>query len=85
MTRWQQGLNVLEEKARSALTRKNETEVNQIIKCVAHLMPSGYLQERRFSLLYYLARYGQELGRTIRTQSRIDLFEHQLVYLNHHD
>lgn len=77
--RWQQGLNNLEEKARNALARKNETAISQIHKCCSHLAPSGHLQERRFSLQYYLARYGRALGRHILSQVKIDKFRHQLV------
>ncbi|TKJ40102.1 bacillithiol biosynthesis cysteine-adding enzyme BshC [candidate division LCP-89 bacterium B3_LCP] len=79
--RWQQGLNVLEEKARDALNRKNITTVNQIKKCCMHLLPGGHFQERRFSLLYYLVHHGSGLAEQIRSQVDIKLYRHQLVYL----
>ncbi|MFH1862082.1 MAG: bacillithiol biosynthesis cysteine-adding enzyme BshC [bacterium] len=81
LERWRQGLEVLEEKARVALQRKNETMVTQIKKCCTHLAPGGNLQERRYSLQYYLARYGKSLNPRIRNQTQLDLFRHQLVYL----
>lgn len=85
MERWLQGLEVLEEKARTALARKNETLVSQINKCCAHLAPGGNLQERRYNLHYYLARYGRALSHHIKSQAQIDLFRHQLIYLDEGD
>ncbi len=81
MIRWQQGLNVLEEKARASLSEKNKTLVSQIQKCCQQLAPSGVFQERRYSLPYYLARYGRSFCESIRSQARIDLFEHQMITL----
>ncbi len=81
MIRWQQGLYVLEEKARAALNQKNKTLVSQVHKCCQHLAPNGIFQERRYSLSYYQARYGRALFENIRSQSQIDLYEHQLISL----
>jgi len=81
MLRWQQGLNVLEEKARAALSQKNKTLVSQIHKCCKHLAPNGIFQERRYSLPYYYTRYGQSLFDSIHKQSQIDLHKHQLIVL----
>jgi bacillithiol synthase len=81
MEKWLQGLEVLEEKAKSSLTRKNETLVHQIYKCCMHLSPGGGLQERRYSVQYYMARYGRGLTQKIRSQIQLDLYRHQLIYL----
>ncbi|MCX6640949.1 MAG: bacillithiol biosynthesis cysteine-adding enzyme BshC [bacterium] len=81
MERWLQGLDVLEEKAKSALSRKNETFVQQINKCCTHLSPGGSLHERRYSVQYYLARYGRALTSKIRSQAQLDLYRHQLIFL----
>jgi len=85
MARFQQGLNVLEDKARMALSHKNETLVSQVEKCCRHLAPQSQLQERRYSLQYYLVRYGRSLGQRIRSQAKIDLFRHQLIDLENGD
>jgi bacillithiol biosynthesis cysteine-adding enzyme BshC len=78
---WRQGLEILEQKAQASLRRKNETLVSQINKALSNLTPGGQLQERRFCLPYYKARYGRTLSQRIRAQVQIDLFRHQLVYL----
>lgn len=85
LARFQQGLNVLEDKARMALSHKNETLVSQVEKCCRHLAPHSQLQERRYSMQYYLVRYGRSLGQRIRSQAKIDLFRHQLIDLENGD
>jgi bacillithiol biosynthesis cysteine-adding enzyme BshC len=82
MEHWLQGLEVLEEKARAAVRRKNETLVSQVKRAVLNLAPGGNLQERRFGMPYFLARYGRALSQKIRTQAQIDLYRHQLIYLD---
>jgi bacillithiol biosynthesis cysteine-adding enzyme BshC len=82
LSRWQQGLQVLEEKARAALSHKSQTLVAQTEKACTHLCPNGVLQERRYSLQYYLFRYGRSLFDRIRAQTKIDLFKHQLINLS---
>ncbi len=81
LERWRQGLDVLEEKARAAMRRNNENLVMQVKKACLNLMPGGQLQERRYSLQYYYARYGRNLGQRIRAQAQLDLHRHQLIYL----
>jgi bacillithiol biosynthesis cysteine-adding enzyme BshC len=81
LSRCQQGLLVLEDKARTALERKNETTVSQIRKLCIHLFPNGVLQERRYGLPYYFSRYGRSLFQKIRRQAQLDLFRHQLIEL----
>ncbi len=85
LMRCQQGLHVLEEKARLALERKNETAVTQIRKLCLHLFPNGVFQERRYGLPYYFSRYGRSLLQKIRRQVQPDLFRHQLVELGDED
>jgi len=81
MERQRQGLDLLEVKAREAIQRKHETLVAQVRKACVNLMPGGQLQERRYSLPYYLARYGRSLSLKVRQQCQVDLYRHQLVYL----
>lgn len=85
MQHWLQGLEVLEDKARAAMRRKNETLVSQVNRATLNLAPGGNLQERRFGLQHYLARYGRTLGQRIRDQAQIDLYRHQLIYLDEGD
>jgi bacillithiol biosynthesis cysteine-adding enzyme BshC len=82
MQHWLQGLDVLEEKARAAVRRKNETLVSQVKKATLNLAPGGNLQERRFGLPHFMARHGRALSQKIRTQAQIDLYRHQLIYLD---
>ena len=81
LERWLMSLDVLEEKARAAMRRKNEMLVSQINKACMNLMPGGQLQERRFSLPYYMVRYGSALWQKIKSQVKLDLYRHQLIYL----
>ncbi len=85
MEHWKQGLSLLEQKAQAALRRKNDTLVSLINKAVTNLTPGGQLQERRFCLPYYQARYGRNLSQRIRSQAQIDLYRHQLIYLGEGD
>lgn len=82
MQHWLQSLETLEEKAREALRRKHETLVSQVKKATVNLAPGGHLQERRYSLPYYFGRYGRSLAQRIRSQAQIDLYRHQLIYLD---
>jgi bacillithiol biosynthesis cysteine-adding enzyme BshC len=82
MQHWLQGLDILEEKARAAVRRKNETLVSQVKKATLNLAPGSNLQERRFGLPHFMARHGRNLAQKIRAQAQIALYRHQLIYLD---
>jgi len=79
LSRWQQGMHVLEEKARHSLEVRNTTIVSQIKKACLHLLPNSIFQERRYGTIYYLARYGRPLAQKIRSLTSITNFRHQLI------
>jgi len=72
-------LGVLREKAAAAQKRRNETAVRQIEKAAAGLLPSGSLQEREISPLYYMNRYGDGLGTWLMDRIDIGTFRHQIL------
>ncbi len=70
----------LEEKARRALKRKNETLVSQVKNFKEKLFPGGGLQERHENLLTYSCRYGANFLDEIYDQ--VDPFEKQFIVLS---
>jgi len=72
-------LGVLREKAVAAQKRRNDTAVRQIERAAAGLLPSGNLQERELSPLYYMNRYGEGLGTWLMDRIDVGAFRHQVL------
>ena len=70
----------LEEKARRAMKRKNETVVTQVKNMKEKLFPGGGLQERHENILNYYCRFGEGLPDALLDQ--IDPFEKKFVVLS---
>jgi len=72
-------LGVLREKSVAAQKRRNDTAVRQIEKAAAGLLPSGSLQERELSPLYYMNKHGEGLGSWLADRMDIGAFRHQIL------
>jgi bacillithiol biosynthesis cysteine-adding enzyme BshC len=72
-------IGVLREKSVAAQKRRNETSVRQIEKAAAGLLPSGSLQERELTPLYYMNKYGPGLGSWLTDRIDITGFKHQIL------
>ena len=72
-------IGVLREKSVAAQKRRNETAVRQIEKAAAGLLPSGSLQERELTPLYYMNKYGGGLGTWLADRIDISGFKHQIL------
>jgi len=74
-------INRLEEKARQQHRKNCETSVRQFDRIRAHLMPHG-LQERAFSILPYLVKYGPDLVRRLVDEvPLVEGWSHRAIYL----
>jgi bacillithiol biosynthesis cysteine-adding enzyme BshC len=73
------GLRNLEEKARRALKKKNETQLNQVKSLKDKLFPCGELQERSDNILAHLQSNGPELIDKLITE--IDPFSKSFMVL----
>jgi uncharacterized protein YllA (UPF0747 family) len=63
----------VEKKIRQHVRLKEETELEQIEKAAANLVPAGKPQERVLNVHQYLARYGDELIPEILDRMEIEL------------
>jgi len=75
-------LDQLERKAVQALKRREAETRQQVQRVREALMPGGKLQERVFSALSFLAKYGLRLLDTIQSAIPGPGWEHDLVTLN---
>jgi bacillithiol biosynthesis cysteine-adding enzyme BshC len=67
------GVAEVEKKIRQHVKMKEETELEQIEKAAANLVPGGKPQERVLNVHQYLARYGPELIPAILDMMTVDL------------
>ena len=74
-------LNEFKQKAIEAQKRKYDVVLKQFEKVSSSIMPEGVLQERVFSLFYYLGKYGSGFVDNIYNELNIDEFEHQIITL----
>jgi bacillithiol biosynthesis cysteine-adding enzyme BshC len=79
VTRIDQNVGVLKEKALAAQKRRNETAVRQVERSANSLLPNGGLQEREINVLYFLNKYGPDVVDKISTHLDIHSFGHQIV------
>lgn len=66
-------LSEVEKKIRQHVKLRQETELEQIGKAAANLAPDGKPQERVLNVHQYLARYGDDLIRSIRDRMEVAL------------
>ncbi|MDP4114919.1 MAG: bacillithiol biosynthesis cysteine-adding enzyme BshC [Bacteroidota bacterium] len=75
------GLNEFKLKAIDAQKRKYDVVLKQFEKVSTSIMPDGILQERVFSLFYYLGKYGDDFMSMLYKELEIEEFEHQIITL----
>jgi bacillithiol biosynthesis cysteine-adding enzyme BshC len=79
VTRIDQNVGVLKEKAIAAQKRRNETAVRQVERAANSLLPNGGLQEREINVLYFMNKYGPDVIDRLVAQLDIHSFAHQIV------
>lgn len=75
----QQYLEVLKQKTQKAQQQKEEISLKQIRKAALHIFPNGNFQEREFSVIQYLNKYGPDFVKWISHEIVIDKFQHQVI------
>jgi bacillithiol biosynthesis cysteine-adding enzyme BshC len=71
----------LKAKTFQAYKKKNQDAKNQLERAHLFLFPSGRLQERVLSPVYFLNKYGPEFIETLHEALEANSPEHQLIYL----
>jgi len=69
----------LEKKILQAATKQNEIAVQQIRKAADSLYPNGHLQERVFTIIPYLLKYGPAFVDTLDEAIDLDAHDHQIL------
>lgn len=79
--KFQQQLEVLKQKTQKAQQQKEEISLKQIKKASMNIMPNGNYQEREFSVVQYLNKYGPDFVKWISNEIVIDKYQHQVISL----
>ncbi len=77
--KFQQQLEVLKQKTQKAQQQKEEISLKQIRKASLNIFPNGNFQEREFSVVQYLNKYGPDFVKWIANEIVIDKFQHQVI------
>ncbi len=76
-----QQLDVLKQKTQKAQQQKEEISLKQIRKASMNIFPNGNFQEREFTVVQYLNKYGPDFVKWIANELVIDKFQHQVLTL----
>jgi len=79
VAKFQQQLDVLKQKTQKAQQQKEEISLKQIKKAALNIFPNGNFQEREFTVVQYLNKYGPDFVKWIANEIVIDKFQHQIV------
>jgi len=79
--KFQQQLDVLKQKTQKAQQQKEEISLKQITKAALNIFPDGNFQEREFSVIHYLNKYGPDFVKWVSNEIAIDKFQHQVITL----
>jgi bacillithiol biosynthesis cysteine-adding enzyme BshC len=79
LSKFQQQLEVLKQKTQKAQQQKEEISLKQIRKASANVFPNGNFQEREFSVVPYLNKYGPDFVKWVANELVIDKFQHQVI------
>jgi uncharacterized protein YllA (UPF0747 family) len=79
--KFQQQIEVLKQKTQKAQQYKEDISLKQIRKASMHIFPNGNFQEREFSVIQYLNKYGPDFVKWISNEIVIDKFQHQVLTL----
>lgn len=76
-------LEGLARKLTQSYKKKNEDLVAQVRKAALHLLPDGQLQERTFSVVPYLVKYGFQFVDDLYESLDVERFEHQVMDIDY--
>jgi bacillithiol biosynthesis cysteine-adding enzyme BshC len=79
--KFEQQLQGLKEKTAKAQQQKQEVSLKQIRKAAATIFPNENFQEREFTVLQFMNKYGLEFTKWLIGELVIDRFEHQVLQL----
>ncbi len=81
LQKFEQQLQGLKEKTSKAQQQKQDVSLRQIRKAAATLFPNENFQEREFTVLQFMNKYGPEFTKWLLGEISIDRFEHQVLQL----
>jgi len=79
LSKFQQQLDVLKQKTQKAQQQKEEVSLKQIKKASLNIFPNENFQEREFSVIQYLNKYGPDFVKWVSNEIVIDKFQHQVI------
>jgi len=79
LSKFQQQLEVLKQKTQKAQQQKEEVSLKQIKKASLNIFPNENFQEREFSVIQYLNKYGPDFVKWVSNEIVIDKFQHQVI------
>ncbi len=79
LLKFQQQLEVLKQKTQKAQQQKEEVSLKQIKKASLNIFPNENFQEREFSVIQYLNKYGPDFIKWISNEIIIDKYQHQVI------
>ncbi|NUN70121.1 MAG: bacillithiol biosynthesis cysteine-adding enzyme BshC [Bacteroidetes bacterium] len=81
ISKFLQQLDVLKQKTQKAQQQKEEISLKQIRKASVNIFPNGNFQEREFTVVQYLNKYGPDFVKWVANEITIDKFQHQVLTL----
>ncbi len=79
LIKFQQQLEILKQKTQKAQQQKEEVSLKQIKKASLNIFPNENFQEREFSVIQYLNKYGPDFVKWVSNEIVIDKFQHQII------
>ncbi len=79
LIKFQQQLDVLKQKTQKAQQQKEDVSLKQIKKASLNIFPNENFQEREFSVILYLNKYGPDFVKWVANEIVIDKFQHQVI------
>jgi len=77
-----ESVEIIKNKYFDSQVKQNEVAASKLISVTDIIFPSGILQERFYNIVYFLNKYGMKLTEFLFEKTEINLFKHQLLYLN---
>lgn len=81
IVKFQQQLDVLKQKTQRAQQQKEEISLKQIKKAALNIFPNGNFQEREFSVIQYLNKYGPDFVKWVANEIVVDKYQHEVITL----
>jgi bacillithiol biosynthesis cysteine-adding enzyme BshC len=80
-SKFRQFIDVLQQKTRKAQQQKEDISLKQIRKASMNIFPNGNFQEREFTVLQYLNKYGPDFVKWVSNEISIERHQHQVITL----